>query len=462
MGGDAFASVQAVRTQGIQHEYALGNAERAEGPWRVLYTRFNEVRPWQGSSLRRSETPVGAPPNIPERVTLVTDSVTAFKTPAGEVASLPMIHDDLQAYLTMLPDRALHLATSGTALRREAPVDRYGVLHDVVSFAHDGRRVRVELSRETHLPTAVEIVGAFPHDFRRALFGDVRLRTRYVNWTAEPRGIWWPRQYLVSLNDEPMRDLSLTSVSFDSTAAPPDSFAVHDSTRLRYATNRASSPPNFAFASRGAPEELRPGIIRMRDFWSMTAVRQDEGIVLFEAHLGPGYLSQVLDYLGRTHPGVPIKAIVLTSDPWAHLGGVREAVARGIPIYANARSIPFLEKLVKAPYTSTPDRLARAPRAPRFMPVSSKVSIGTGPNRLDLYPVGGAYAERMLMAHFPEHQLLYGADLVFADRQQKGYLRTPALDLRAAVERLGLVVESLFCVQPSPLIGWRDFVPAGE
>src|SRR6185312_9231914 len=37
-------STGTLRLVGIQHEYMLGNAERAEGRWRAFYARFSELR----------------------------------------------------------------------------------------------------------------------------------------------------------------------------------------------------------------------------------------------------------------------------------------------------------------------------------------------------------------------------------------------------------------------------------
>lgn len=463
MGGQAVAAARAVRTTGVMHEYMLGNAERAEGPFRVFHSRINELRATDGTRLRRTEVSLGPTANSPERITLLTDSVVTLRSGANEMPATPMFHDDLLAQVEMAPDQALRLASAASDLRLAAPATRHGVAHDVVAFTRRGRRMAIELSRDSHFPTAVEVVGEFAEDFRRAPFGDVRLRAEYANWTAEGGEVWWPYQYRVSLDGELLRDVTIGSVALESTPPPADSFAVSDSLRTLYAANARTSPPRFRFGSRGAQQELRDGITRMRDFWMMTAVRQDDGIVLFEAHLSGNYLGEVIDYLETKYPSLPVKAIVMTSDPWAHLGGVREAVARGIPIYVNERSIPFLTRIVTSSHASNPDRLARSPRAPRFKPVSRKVRIGTRANRIELYPVGGAYSERMVMAYLPDQKLLYGSDLVFADRQQKGaYYRTPAVELRRAVAREGLAVDSLFCVQATPAIAWSDFVPAAK
>jgi hypothetical protein len=131
-------------------------------------------------------------------------------------------------------------------------------------------------------------------------------------------------------------------------------------------------------------------------------------------------------------------------------------MALGFPIYVNARSVPFLTSLANAPHTLDPDALARGKRAPKFVPVTGKVTIGVGVNRIELYPVGGPYGERMTMAYFPEHRLLYGADLVFPNDPGPGYDPTPATDLRRAVEREHLAVDSVFCVQRYGPFAWSQ------
>src|SRR4029079_16066116 len=124
---------------------------------------------------------------------------------------------------------------------------------------------------------------------------------------------------------------------------------------------------------------------------------------------------------------------------------------------------PFLTSVAKTSHAILPDSLARSRRAPRFVPISCKTAIGRGENSVELYPVGGAYAERMLMAYFPGHKLLYGADLVFPNRGPdgkfaKGFFETSAVALRRAVARQKLAVDSLFCVQNCRKMAWSSFV----
>ena len=455
--------VRAYRLTGLQHDYLLGNAERADGPWTPIYTQFTELRDGASSSFRRTSGSLTTTGKSPEVVTILTDTVVATRAGGREIGGSHAAYEDAIDRIDAAPGRALALAAASPALRHDGTVTRFGLTYDVVSFPWRNGRMRLELNRDTHLPDAVDIVRTYPDNFRWNSFGDVTMRTEYGRWSIQPSGAWWPMHERVLFNGELLRDVTIATVVFDSTTVPADSFAVSDSARVQYVANSKLNFSKFRFGARGQPTELRPGIVRVPDQWAMTLIKQPDGVVILEAHISGRYLHDVIDEAHRRWPGAPIKAIVMSSDPWAHVGGVRDAIALGIPIYVQAGSIPFLTRLAKAPHTLEPDLLARQPRAPKLMPVSAKTVIGTGENRIELYPVGGPYGERMLMAYFPDAKLLYGADLVFLNRvvtgqPGKGYFATALVDLRNAVDREKLAVDTLFCVQNYAPIAWADFV----
>jgi hypothetical protein len=443
--------VRSIRLSGIQHDYLLGNAERAEGPWRVQYSTFNELRDASSGAMRRTEQTLSIAGKSPDRVTVLADSVVASRVGGREIGGSHGTFEDIIDRIDGSPERALLLAAASKSLTLAAPIKRFGVTFDVVSFPWRNGRMSIELNHNTHLPEAVEIVRRYPDNFRWNVFGDVTIRADYVDWNVTPSGAYWPMQAKISLNDQPLRDVTLSSVTLEQSAASADSFMVSDSARVQYANNSKLDFSRFAFGARGQPTELVPGIVRVPDRWAITLVKQADGVVIFEAHISGQYLRDVIAEAGRRWPGAPVKALVMSSDPWAHLGGFREAVAMKIPIYANAGSVPFLTSI------------AKGGPAPRFIPVSGKTVIGNGDNAIELYPVGGPYAERMLMAYFPGHKMLYGADLVFRSRGPDGsplktFLETPLVDLRAAVAREKLDVETLFCVQNYPTFKWSEFV----
>lgn len=425
----SMAPARTVRVVGIQHTFILGNAERADGPWRTIYARFDAAYDAAHGQLHLTTQPLSLGVGGPQ-VAVLSDSVMAVNGKGGSAIS----YEDWIDRINASPERALALAAASPGARVVGTAQRYELTFDIVEFPWRNGHMRIEIERETHLPDVVEIARTYPRDFRRAPFGVNTVRFEYVDWQIQPGGWWWPMQHKVSINGEPLRDVTIDTVTIGD---QPVSAEVPDSARAQYATNLSRAPDAIHVGTTAAPSELAPGILRIPELWSMTAVKQDDGIVIFEAHQSARFLHEVIDTARRRYAGLPIKAIVMTSDPWAHLGGVSEAAALGLPIYVNARSVPFLTSLTK--------------HKGKFVPVKGKMVIGTGTNRLELYPVGGPYGERMTMAYFPARRLLYGADLVFKDEP------TPTADLRRAVEREHLAVDSLFCVQRYGPFAWSDF-----
>lgn len=463
MGGEAvLKGASPMHLDGTQIDYQQGNAERAEGPWRMGVSKWSELRDVIDARTRRTASGFANP--VPT-ISILTDSVAVWGS-AGRWAIFQTWREDALDRLDGDPIRALLLATAATALRSDGTVSRYGIVHDIVSFPHRSGRMRLELSRDSHLPTAVELLRVHPIDFRKGIFGDAVTRVELHDWQVEANGLWYPHQVRTYFAGDLQSDVSINTFVMAS-PAPADSFAVSDSLRGAWTAAGANNFDRLRLGARGTLPDAAPGIVRLRDQWTTTLVKQDDGVVVFEAHVSAQYFEDVLAEVAKRWPGTKVKAVVLTSDPWAHLGGLRQVVARGIPIYVSGRSIPFLTSLVKRPWTLAPDELAKHPRAPTFVAVNGKTTIGTGENAIVLYPVGGPYGERMTMAYFPARRLLYGADLVFQDRAAPKadgprYLRTEAWDLRAAVAREGLAVDTLFCVQPvTAPFAWRDFVPTG-
>jgi hypothetical protein len=70
--------------------------------------------------------------------------------------------------------------------------------------------------------------------------------------------------------------------------------------------------------------ELPPGLVFIPGSWNSTLVRQEDGIVILEAPISSGYSAQAIAEARRRFPGLPVKAVITTSDSWPHLAGVRQ------------------------------------------------------------------------------------------------------------------------------------------
>jgi hypothetical protein len=170
-----------------------------------------------------------------------------------------------------------------------------------------------------------------------------------------------------------------------------------------------------------------------------------------EAPLSGIYIGGVVEKAKAENPGVPLKAVLSTSDSWPHVGGVRQAVALGLPLYILDLNKPLLERLIASTRHQNPDLLAQSPRHPVWRIVSGKIQVGTGPNRMLLYPLRGASTERQYMVYFPEHQLLYASDTLALNAD--GSLYDPELmrEVIEAVKREKIAVTTVFAMHQEPV-----------
>jgi hypothetical protein len=218
-------------------------------------------------------------------------------------------------------------------------------------------------------------------------------------------------------------------------------FAIPDDVRAAFEAAR-NTPTGMASlkldASRAVP--IADWLVQMPGGFNVAFVRQPDGIVVIEATTTAGYSQMVVAAAEARFPGVPIKAVVTTSDAWPHIGGVREYVARGTPIVALDLNVPILERLIGAPHTRSPDALSRAPRTAVLRPVSTRTTLGSGPTRMELIPVRGESGERMMVIWFPEINTLYSSDLIQRGRPGSTEFFMPAmlLEVETAARREGL------------------------
>ena len=75
--------------------------------------------------------------------------------------------------------------------------------------------------------------------------------------------------------------------------------------------------------------------------------------------------------------------------------------------------------------------------------VSGKTVVGSGANRLEIYPFRTATGERQMMVYLPQHQLLYTSDL-FTITATSVFLPQQVAEAVQAVAREHLAVTSAF------------------
>jgi hypothetical protein len=343
------------------------------------------------------------------------------------------------------PVRLLLTASDSPDLHFEAPQTLRDTSHAVVAFTWQKVPVRVLLNAINHLPDAVETIQEF-HDFWY-FWGDVRQRTYFDNWKLA-QGIAFPTNLVKERNGVVWSSTQALNVEFN-VPIDPKAFEMD----AKVAKQSAASPGwNLPFRAQKATT-LAPGVDLFQWAWNATIIKQPDGIVILEAPISALYTEGVIAEARKRYPGAPVKAVLSTSDSWPHIGGVRSAVAEGLPVYILDLNRPLLDKMVAAAHTLDPDALEKTKHSknPNWKIVSGHQEIGAGENRMELYPLRGASTERQYMVYFPESRLLYASDTL--SLKDDGALYDPELmhEVAQAVQRANIKVDTVFAMHQGPL-----------
>lgn len=455
MGGEgALRGLKTVRFEAVGHRNMLEESERPEGPYIVEYDRITQLRDLEHARWKQTIAMKVAPQPEFTATTVVADGAakSGFDTQLS-----PGSGDDLQRAaenLELGPERVLFTALAAPDLHAAADTVLQSVPHHVVDFTWKTRPVRIFLNANTALPTAVEWKSSYPSEMFWSAWGDVTNRLYYSLWWLCPGGIHYPLQWDWMGNGLPDRVMIITDIAVN-VDFPADAFAISADERAAFEKRWNLTLDDRPLGNPKRPAvELAKDIVHIPGSWNVTLVRQPDGIVILEAPISSGYSVKVLAEAEKRWPGVPVKAVLSTSDAWPHIAGVREYVARGIPVYAPDLNLPILSRLVSAPRGEHPDALARHPRKPDFRAVSGKTLLGTGANRIEIYPLRGETSERQMMVYFPEYKLLYGSDPFQQDQHGYFYAQT-VWELVHAVEREKLTVDTFFMMHIGPT-AWSE------
>jgi hypothetical protein len=457
MGGrERLENIKGLRLEGIQHTQLVEQSYRQE-PFITAYARTQEKLDFRGLQvLLQSHLtwPESDPGQFESDLTLVVGPEGGVYR--SEKSDSPASQSDIDAArhaLALGPVRLLFTALSAPDLRFDPPQRVRATLHPVLAFTWQGRPVKIMINPYSHLPDAVESVAVF-HDHWYQ-WGDVRQRIYLDNWQTlhgiryptneveERNGILWESRQVLGVDLNP---------SFDAADFKMDGGIAQKAMQSQGWESPFKAKEGLVLA---------PGVTLFPGSWNATVVKQGDGIVLLESPLSGTYVGGIIDKAKADSPGVPVKAVLSTSDSWPHVGGVRQVVALGLPLYILDLNKPLLDRLLASPRHAQPDLLARSPRSPLWKIVSDKVEVGSGPNRMELYPLRGPCTERQYMVYFPEHRLLYASDTLALNADGSLYAPELMREVMDAVKREHLSVTTVFAMHQEP-VPWARVVALVE
>ena len=448
MGGrDKLEKLNTVRLQTVSHTLLPEQSYR-QAPFITSYERDTITLDLAGKRVLTEakstwpENDLNQPDS--EATLIVSPDGGAYHSKDGDSPCGLSSMDEARERLALGPARVLLNAANAADLHFAAPETIRGTSHTVVAFTWQHVPVRVLLNPFNHLPDAVETTQEF-HDFWY-FWGDVEQRFYFDNFKLV-QGITFPTNVIEERNGMVWSSEQALNVEFN---VPIDEKAF--SIDAKVAKISAGQPGwNRVFHAK-TDTVLAPGIDMFPGAWNSTIVKEPDGVVILEAPISGLYTQGVIDEAKKRYPGLPITAVLSTSDSWPHTGGVRVAVADGLPVFILDLNQPLLDKMVSAPHALDPDALENAKKTkPLWTIVAKREVVGSGANRMVLYPLRGASTERQYMVYFPEHRLLYASDTLALN--DDGSLYDPELmnEVAQAVKRESLTVDKVFAMHQGPV-----------
>ena len=456
MGGAT--RLEAIKTARIEywgHRFLLEESERPDGPWIAVYEKGTELHDYDHGNFHQEgeQWGLGLEEGLKSSL-IVADGVAQINMGDRHIPRSMEQVIDAEETVDFSANRLVLAAQSAGDLRALPDIRIHGEPYHVVAFTRGGIPVRVYLNAYTGLPGIVEWTRAYPYSIFWRVWGDVQNRLEYTTYQLLPGGIRLPLQYDLARDGQPFTSEVITKIELNA-PLPQDAFVISPEVKTAFEQRKprmTEGPPL------GKPSPLVEGddsLVQFVGAWNCAIVKQPDGLVILEAPISGAHTQALLAEAHKRFPNVPIKAAITTSDAWPHFGGIREIVANNIPIYAVDLNQPILTRFIDAPFTQSPDTLAKSPKPAKFHWLSEKAVIGSGPNRLELYPMRNASGERMMMVYFPGHKLLYTSDLVQPGQNGPFFMMEYVREASDAAKRENLSVDRFFGMH-MPMSPWTN------
>ena len=450
-GEEQLRAVKDVRWEMFGYRDMVEESERPEGPYLKEFDTVTQFDDGEHGRIRIVTNADVHPVFQFEQGSRATRDAAMTLAGGKWRAGTPNVLRTGQEQLALAPEQVLLTALSAPDAHIEADAVLHTEPQKVVGFSLDGALVRVYLNAQTMFLTAVDYSGPLARTGFWAFVGDVTMRTWYSEWWLCKGGVHLPMEWTIERNGLPDHMLVARAVSINS-ELNESNLAIPDEIRAAFKAKRNdTSPEQRPLGDPSEPaREIAHDVVLIPGGWNVSLIRQDDGIVVLEAPIASGYSAKVIEEARRRFPGVPIKAVITTSDAWPHLAGIREYVAQGIPIYALDLDRPILERTVRASHTQQPDSLQNSPREPVFHWIYDGFRLDSHENPLEIIPLSGPTTVRQLMVYFPQQKLLYGSDAFQINPDGTYNLPQTVDEVLQAVDREHLDVSRYFMMHVLP------------
>lgn len=407
LGGEA--ALRGVRTVDLRYTattVGLGQEETWASPGRPSVIIGQTIHDYAGSRRAQSQETRPAPTTTGANRTrqVVTADWGVTETNGTAAPMVRGAHAGALRAMRQQPERLVLFARDNPTAVRAVPSRRFREEdHDGVRIVDGTDSIDVHFDRATGRPVLTVTLADDP------VLGDRATETLYGRWVAA-NGVLLARQLDVTANGRLLQTMQISAAEVngasDETLFAADTAAI---TRARALMSSPAATPAIAVVL----VNLGPGVWRAEGQTHHTlVVEQGNGLLLIEAPQSAARMRAVFDTLAARFPGRAVTQVVSTHHHYDHSGGVREVLARGIPVTTHSRNVAFVNRVGAARKTIAPDALSRGGRMPAVRGVADTLVIGSGASAVVLYPINSVHGEGLLAAFVPSAGVLFTSDVL--------------------------------------------------
>lgn len=293
----------------------------------------------------------------------------------------------------------LALNTSTSNLEKETvnidDIDCY-----VIRFTKNQLAYSLYINKNSYLPHQVVIETCLPHENFFSPFGNFNTTIKYSLYHYLKKGMRYPFQWDIYRLGHKWKSVTCDKVEFLNSVESQLFSAKNSSPKIPRIIDQIG---NFDYV-----KEIDTNVNLLLGQWFVHWIIQDDGILILEAPISSSYSKSIIEHLKKKHPSLPIKGIVVASDAYPHIAGIREYVAQKIPIYTHRNNEKLLNKVIKSHHRTNPDALELNKMKPIYRFIDDKLDI----KNISLYPINGNAGSKMLMVYKHDAKWLYAADLI--------------------------------------------------
>ena len=385
MGVDMLKTVQYSAT-GM--DFALGQAPNPASPWPKFinksYTRMiNFDTP--ASRVDRVRVQGENPPHGGGQQPIVGEqpqSQTIIVT-----ADTPWVQ---QLEIWMTPHGFLRAAAARRATVEAKTMG--GKKYNVVTFLGDNK---AKVNGYINAQNLVERVETW---IDNPFLGDMPFEAIYSDY-KDAGGAQFPMHIVQKQGGYPVFDLNVSDVKMNAAVniQPPQ--------------GRGGAPAAAAAAPAAQSEKLGDGVYLITGGYAVIAIDFKDYIAIVESGQSEARGLAVIAEAKRLIPNKPIKYLINTHSHIDHSSGLRAFVAEGATILTHSINKPYLEKVLSAPHTLTPDKAQVAAMKPMVEAVGEKKVLTDGTHVVELHHLQNfGHHDGMLVVYFPKEKVLLEAD----------------------------------------------------